>query len=340
MVPGLWRAAHRVLAGEALTRCTPVSAERFDEIVRKAVELGYWSTAECLGRVALNRVPHPVGHHHPGGRPNSADLRPELLADGFWLLPLGCNLVLRHAPSLAPMRRSVARRVEAPSTRAGSSGTGLRRPKLDAEEHAFSGRVVAQVESGWRWLCDVSTSSFGSAWQQQSGYFLHGTRTTPRSMRHPQSAQRISTRLSLPDVHSCEKSRRPGRQTGRAAAHGPKPGYIRPNGGSVRTAGRDGPWTTAGHSPRRSRAYRGPQTRRGHRGTLRYSHCGTASGHSVWLDERTLTEREAFRAARYFLEQFNECEHSEAIMLWIGWMEEDTWDSEPLVTADPAQWDD
>ena len=52
-----------------------------------------------------------------------------------------------------------------------------------------------------------------------------------------------------------------------------------------------------------------------------------------------LTEREAFRAARYFIEQFNERERSEALMLWIGWMDEGTW-TDPLETADPAQWHD
>ena len=53
-----------------------------------------------------------------------------------------------------------------------------------------------------------------------------------------------------------------------------------------------------------------------------------------------LTEREAFRAARCFLQQFNERGHSEAIMLLISWMEEDTWDHDALETSDPAQWHD
>jgi len=58
------------------------------------------------------------------------------------------------------------------------------------------------------------------------------------------------------------------------------------------------------------------------------------------LDERTLSEREAFKAARYFVEQFNERENSEALMLLIGWMAEGTWDHDPGETADPAQWHD
>jgi hypothetical protein len=58
------------------------------------------------------------------------------------------------------------------------------------------------------------------------------------------------------------------------------------------------------------------------------------------MEERMLTEREAFRAARCFLQQFNEREHSEAIMLLISWMEEDSWDNDPLETSDPAQWYD
>jgi len=56
--------------------------------------------------------------------------------------------------------------------------------------------------------------------------------------------------------------------------------------------------------------------------------------------ERVLSEREAFRAARYFLEQFNEREKSERIMLLIGWMREGTWPLDPLMTSDPAQWHD
>lgn len=58
------------------------------------------------------------------------------------------------------------------------------------------------------------------------------------------------------------------------------------------------------------------------------------------MTERVLTEREAFRAARCFLAQFNEREKSEAIALLIGWMEERTWDHDPLETSDPAQWHD
>jgi hypothetical protein len=58
------------------------------------------------------------------------------------------------------------------------------------------------------------------------------------------------------------------------------------------------------------------------------------------MAERTLTEREAFRAARYFLEQFNERERSEAIMLLTAWMEEGTWPHDRQETADPAQWAD
>jgi hypothetical protein len=56
--------------------------------------------------------------------------------------------------------------------------------------------------------------------------------------------------------------------------------------------------------------------------------------------DRMLTEREAFRAARYFLEQFNERERSDAIALLIGWMEEGWWDHDPSETFDPAQWAD
>jgi len=58
------------------------------------------------------------------------------------------------------------------------------------------------------------------------------------------------------------------------------------------------------------------------------------------VTDRLLTEREAFRAARFFLEQFNEREKSEALMLLIGWMEEGTWATDPLETSDPAQWHD
>src|SRR5260221_9148702 len=54
--------------------------------------------------------------------------------------------------------------------------------------------------------------------------------------------------------------------------------------------------------------------------------------------ERSLTEREAFRASRCFLEQFNDCKGSDAVMLLIGWMEEGTWEHDPLEAHDPAQW--
>ncbi len=57
------------------------------------------------------------------------------------------------------------------------------------------------------------------------------------------------------------------------------------------------------------------------------------------MGDRILTEREAFRAARFFLEQFNEREHSDAILLLISDMEEGTWEN-PLETSDPAQWHD
>jgi hypothetical protein len=66
----------------------------------------------------------------------------------------------------------------------------------------------------------------------------------------------------------------------------------------------------------------------------------TRSRHPERVAERTLTEREAFRAARYFLEQFNVREKSDALMLLIGWMEEGTWEHDPAETADPAQWHD
>jgi len=52
-----------------------------------------------------------------------------------------------------------------------------------------------------------------------------------------------------------------------------------------------------------------------------------------------LTGREAFRAARYFLEQFNEREKSDAIWMLIDWMGEGAW-QDPLMTDDPAQWHD
>ena len=52
---------------------------------------------------------------------------------------------------------------------------------------------------------------------------------------------------------------------------------------------------------------------------------------------RMLSERQAFRAARYFLEQFNEREGSDALALFVGWMIEQ---DESLASADPAQWHD
>lgn len=58
------------------------------------------------------------------------------------------------------------------------------------------------------------------------------------------------------------------------------------------------------------------------------------------MADRLLTEREGFRAARCFLEQFNERENSEAVELLIGWMKEGAWPDDPLETADPAQWSD
>jgi hypothetical protein len=58
------------------------------------------------------------------------------------------------------------------------------------------------------------------------------------------------------------------------------------------------------------------------------------------MPERTLTEREAFRAARYFLEQFNQRERSDALDLLVSWMQEGTWEHDPGETLDPAQWYD
>ena len=55
--------------------------------------------------------------------------------------------------------------------------------------------------------------------------------------------------------------------------------------------------------------------------------------------DRTLSEREAFRAAKYFIEQFNEREKSDAMYLLTAWMREGIW-SDPRETADPAQWYD
>ena len=49
-----------------------------------------------------------------------------------------------------------------------------------------------------------------------------------------------------------------------------------------------------------------------------------------------LSERQAFRAARFFLEQFNERERSDALLLLVHWM-----DFAPdQTTYDPAQWAD
>lgn len=58
------------------------------------------------------------------------------------------------------------------------------------------------------------------------------------------------------------------------------------------------------------------------------------------MADRMLTEREAFRSVRYFIEQFNDREKSEALYLLVHWMEEGTWPRDPLETADPAQWHD
>jgi hypothetical protein len=71
---------------------------------------------------------------------------------------------------------------------------------------------------------------------------------------------------------------------------------------------------------------------------MRYARFGWI-GHTGRMSDRLLTEREAFRAARYFIEQFNERENSEALELLIGWMAEGTWDH-PLETSDAAQWDE
>jgi hypothetical protein len=53
-----------------------------------------------------------------------------------------------------------------------------------------------------------------------------------------------------------------------------------------------------------------------------------------------LSERQAFRAARSFIEQFNDREKSEALMVLVGDMKEGTWPSDPLMTDDPARWHD
>jgi hypothetical protein len=63
-------------------------------------------------------------------------------------------------------------------------------------------------------------------------------------------------------------------------------------------------------------------------------------GQCAGMAERMLTEREAFRAARYFLEQWNEREQSTGVMLLISDMAEGTWEKDPLMTSDPAQWHD
>src|SRR4051812_1155570 len=64
------------------------------------------------------------------------------------------------------------------------------------------------------------------------------------------------------------------------------------------------------------------------------------SGHHPMVSERMLTEREAFHAARYFIEQFNERERYEGLYLWVADMAEEGWPNDPEVTADPAQWHD
>lgn len=56
--------------------------------------------------------------------------------------------------------------------------------------------------------------------------------------------------------------------------------------------------------------------------------------------ERSMTEREAFRAARNFIEQFNSRENSDALQLLVNWMAEGLWDQDPFMTTDPAQWHD
>lgn len=56
------------------------------------------------------------------------------------------------------------------------------------------------------------------------------------------------------------------------------------------------------------------------------------------MADRTLTEIEAFTAARFFIEQFNEREKSDALTLLVHWMEADA--DDPTKTHDPAQWHD
>jgi hypothetical protein len=52
-----------------------------------------------------------------------------------------------------------------------------------------------------------------------------------------------------------------------------------------------------------------------------------------------LTVQQAFQAMRYFLEQYNDREHSESLAQLIGWTDQGTW-TDPETTADPAQWFD
>ena len=56
------------------------------------------------------------------------------------------------------------------------------------------------------------------------------------------------------------------------------------------------------------------------------------------MANRTLTEVEAFTAARYFIDQFNEREKSDALTLLVHWMGSD--DEDATATNDPAQWHD
>ena len=58
------------------------------------------------------------------------------------------------------------------------------------------------------------------------------------------------------------------------------------------------------------------------------------------MTDRTLTEREAFRAVRYFIEQFNEREKSPVLALWLNWMDDGSAHTPPQETWDPAQWSD
>ncbi len=52
-----------------------------------------------------------------------------------------------------------------------------------------------------------------------------------------------------------------------------------------------------------------------------------------------LTVVQAFRAMRYFLEQYNQRERSESVGQLVRWTEQGTWE-DPESTADPAQWFD